>query len=99
MNLGNKAIKDFKTQMQIEMTISQEDITLQPFQATQEGLQNDKLKTRHPIIMPTDLLPKQKRSQHYKSNIIRAIGYTKHLRTIGRRQHIQRKEMTTTHRV
>ena len=80
MNLGNKAIKDFKTQMQIEMTISQEDITLQPFQATQEGLQNDKLKIRHPIIMPTDLLPKQKRSQHYKPNIIRAIGYTKTLK-------------------
>jgi hypothetical protein len=77
MDIGNKAIKDFKTQMKIEMTTPQEDNTLQALEATQEGLQNDKAKTQHPTIIPTDLLPKHKRPQHYEPDITRAIGYTR----------------------
>ena len=77
MDLGNKPIKDLKTQMKIEMTTPQEDTTLKALEATQKGLQNDKAKTKHPTIIPTDLLPKHKRPQHYKPYIIRAIGYTR----------------------
>ena len=57
------------------MTTPQEDQTLQALKATQEGLQTDKAKTQHPTTLPTDLLPKHKRPQHYKPDIIRAIGY------------------------
>ena len=38
MDLGNKTIKDFKTRMKIEMTLPQEDNTLQALEATKEGL-------------------------------------------------------------
>jgi hypothetical protein len=76
MDIGNKTVKDFKTQMKIEMTTPQEDTTLQALKATQEWLQNEKEKTQHPTIIPTDFLPKHKRPQHYKPDIIRAIGYT-----------------------
>ena len=58
MDLGNKAIKNFKSQTKIEMTTSQEDTTLQTLEATHEGLQNDKEKSQHPTIIPTNLLPK-----------------------------------------
>jgi hypothetical protein len=77
MDLGNKTIKDFKPQMKIEMTPPQEDRTFQAREATQEGLQNDKAKRQHPTIIPTDILPKHKRPQHYKPVSIRAIGYTR----------------------
>ena len=77
MDLGTQTIKDFKTQMKLEMTTPQEDTTLQALEATQEGIQNDKAKTQHPTIIPTDLLPKHKRPQHYKPEIIRAIEYTR----------------------
>jgi hypothetical protein len=56
------------------MTTPQEDTTLQALEATHEGLQNDKEKTQHPTIIPTDLLPKQKRPKHHKPDIIRANG-------------------------
>jgi len=62
MELGNKTIKDFKTQTQIEMITPQEDTTLQALDDTRKGLQNDKMKTEHPTIIPTDLLPKHKRA-------------------------------------
>jgi hypothetical protein len=75
LDLGNKAIKDFKTQTQIEMITPQEDTTIQALEATREGVQNDKMKTRHPTIIPTELLPKHKRPQNHKPDIIRAIGY------------------------
>jgi hypothetical protein len=77
MDLGNKPIKDFKSQIKIEMTTPQEDTTLQALEASHEGLQNDKEKSHHPTIMPTNLLAKHKRPQHYKPYIIRAIGYTR----------------------
>ena len=41
MDLGNKTIKDFKSQTETEMTTPQEDTTLQALEATHEGLQND----------------------------------------------------------
>jgi hypothetical protein len=75
MDLGDKTIKDFKTQTQIEMMAPQTDPNLQALEATQEGLQDDKTKTQHPTIIPTDLLPKHKRPQHPKPDIIRAIAY------------------------
>ena len=75
MDLGNKTVKDFKTQMKIEMTTPQEDTTVQAIKATHEGLQNHKEKTQHPIIIPTNLIPKHKRPHHHKPNIIRALGY------------------------
>jgi len=75
MDLGNKTVKDFKTQMKIEMTTPQEDTTTQAIEATHEGLQNAKEKTQRPTVIPTDLLPKHKRPQHIKPDIIRAIGY------------------------
>ena len=65
MELGNKTVKDFQTQMKIEMTTPQEDTTIQALEDAQEGLQNDKKKTQHPTIIPTALLPKHKRPQHY----------------------------------
>jgi hypothetical protein len=77
MDLGNKLIENFKNQMKIEMTIPQEDTALQALEAAQQGLQNDKAKTQHPTIIPTDLLPKHKKPQHYKPDIIRPIGYTR----------------------
>ncbi len=58
-------------------TTPQDDTTLQALEATQEGLQNDKLKTQHPTIIPTDLLPKHKRPQYHKPYLIKAIGYTR----------------------
>jgi hypothetical protein len=57
------------------MTTPQEDTTLQALEATHDGLQNDKEKTQHPTIIPTDMLPKHKRPKHHKPAIIRAIGY------------------------
>jgi len=57
------------------MITPQEDTTLQALEANREGLQNDKMKTQHPSIIPTDLLPKHKRPKHHKPGIIRAIGY------------------------
>ena len=59
------------------MTTPQEVTTLQALKANQEWLQNDKAKIQHPTIIPTDLLPKNKRPQHHKLDIIRAIGYTR----------------------
>jgi hypothetical protein len=38
MDLGNKTVKDFKTQIKKEMTASQEDTTTQAIEATHEGL-------------------------------------------------------------
>jgi len=73
IDLGNKYVKDFKTQMKIEMTTPQKDTTTQAKEATHEGLQNEKDKTQHPSIIPTELLPKHKRPQHHKPDIIRAI--------------------------
>jgi hypothetical protein len=75
MDLGNKTVKDFTTQTKIEMTTPQNDSSLQALEATNEGLQNDKEKSQHPTIIPTNLLPKHKRPKHYKPDIIRAIGY------------------------
>ena len=46
-------------------------------EATHEELQNDKEKSQHPTITPTNLLPKHKRPQYYKPDIIKAIGYTR----------------------
>ena len=63
--------------MKIEMTTPQEDTILQALEATHEGLQNDQEKTQHPTIIPTDLLHTHKRPQHYKPDIIKAIGYTR----------------------
>jgi hypothetical protein len=74
MDLGNKIVKDFKAQTKIEMTTPQNDTTLQALEPTNEGLQKDKEKTQHPIIIPTNLLPKYKRPKHHKPDIIRAIG-------------------------
>jgi hypothetical protein len=53
---------DFETQTQIEMMTPQADPTLQALEATQEGLQNGKIKTHHPTTITTDRLPKHKRS-------------------------------------
>jgi hypothetical protein len=75
MDLGNKPVKDFKTQTHLETTTTQEDHTLQPIEATQEGLQNDKANIKHPTIIPNTILPKHKRPIHHKPDIIRAIGY------------------------
>jgi len=74
-DLGYKTIKDFKTQSQIEMITPQANPNLQAVEAAQEGLQDDKTKTQHPTIVPTDLLPKHKRPHHHKPYIIRTIGY------------------------
>jgi hypothetical protein len=43
MDLGNKTIKDFKTQTQTEMITPQEDTILQALDTIREGLQNDKM--------------------------------------------------------
>jgi hypothetical protein len=75
MGLGNKPVKDFKAQTHIETTTIQEDHTLQSIKATKEGLQNDKANINYPTIIPTTILPKHKRPQHHKPDIIRAIGY------------------------
>ncbi len=77
MDLGNKTIKDFKSEAKIEIKTPQEDTTLQALEATHEALQNDKEKSQHPTIIPTYLLPTHKTPQHYTPDIIRAIGYTR----------------------
>ena len=64
-----------RRQTHIEMIAPQAVLALQALEATQEGLQDDKMKALHPTIIPTDLLPKQKRPQHHKPDIIRAIGH------------------------
>jgi hypothetical protein len=53
----------------------QNDTTLHALEVPNEGLRNDKEKTQHPTIIPTNILPKHKRPKHHKSDIIRAIGY------------------------
>ena len=75
MDLGKHKVKDFKTQPLLETINTQEDHTLQPLEATHEGLQNDKIHTKHPTIIPNNILPKHKRQKHHKPDIIRAIGY------------------------
>jgi len=57
------------------MMASQAGPTLQTLETIQEGLQNDKKKTQHTTIIPTNLLLKHKRPQHHKLNPIRAIRY------------------------
>ena len=42
MDLANKTVKNFKTHTKMEMTIPQNDSSLQALEATNEGLQNDK---------------------------------------------------------
>ena len=65
MDLGKKTVKDYKTQMKIEMTTPQEDTTLQALEATHEATHEAlNPKTQHPTIIPTDLLPKHKRTHH-----------------------------------
>ena len=44
-------------------------------EATQEGLQNDKIHIKHPTIIPNNILPNHKRPKNLKPDIIRAIGY------------------------
>ncbi len=68
-------MKDFKTQTLLEKIATQEDHTLQSIETTQEGLQNDKIHTKHPTIIPNTILPNHKRPKHHKPDIIRAIGY------------------------
>ncbi len=75
MDLGNKPVKDFKTQTLVETIQAQEDHTPQALEAKEEGLQNDKKQTKHPTIIPNNILPKRKRPKHHKPDIIRAIGY------------------------
>jgi hypothetical protein len=101
MDLGNKTIKDFKSETRIEMTTPQEDTTLQAQEATHEGLQNNKEKSQHPTIIPTNLLPKHKRSHHYKPDIIRGIGYTRNKQghTVKDPTYKGRRCLHTTHRV
>jgi hypothetical protein len=78
MELGTQPIKNFKTQTQIELNTPQADHTLRALEATQEGLQSDKITTQHPTILPTNVIPKHKRpSQHHKPDIIKAIVYTR----------------------
>jgi hypothetical protein len=72
MDLGDKTVKDFKTQTKKEMTTPQNDSSLQALEATNEGLQNDKEKSQHPTIIPTNILPKHKRPKHYTSNKLTA---------------------------
>jgi hypothetical protein len=76
MDLENKLVKDFKTRTRIETNTTQDDHTLQSIEATQEGLQNDKANTKHPIIIPNIILPKHKRPKHHKPDLIKAIGYS-----------------------
>jgi len=73
MDLGKNPIKNFKTHTQIELSMPQADHILQALEATQEGLQKDKTTTLHPTIIPISLLPKHKRPQHHKQDIIIAI--------------------------
>jgi hypothetical protein len=75
VDLGNNPVKDFKTQTLLETITTQEDHTLQSIEATQEGLQNDKINTKHPTFKPNNILPKHKRPKHHKPDITRAIGY------------------------
>ena len=75
MDLGNKPVRDFKSQMHIETVTTQEDQTLQSTEPTQEGLQNDKANINHPTNIPNTILPEHKRPKHNKPDIIRAIGY------------------------
>jgi hypothetical protein len=70
MDLGNKSVKDFKTQTKIEMTTPQNDATVQALEVPNEGLQNDKEKTPHPTIIPTNILLKHKRPKHHNPDII-----------------------------
>ncbi len=75
MDLGNKPVKYFKTQTILETIKTQEDHTLEALEATEKGLQNDKKYTKHPTIIPNNILPKHNRPKHHKPEIIRAIGY------------------------
>ncbi len=75
MDLGNRPVKNFKTQTLLETINTQEDHTLQSIEATQEGLQNDKIHIKYPTIIPNNILPKHKRPKHHKPDIIRATGY------------------------
>ena len=75
MDLGNKPVKNSKTQTLLETINTQEDHTLQSIEATQEGLQNDNIHIKHPTIIPNNILPKHRRPKHQKPDIIRAIGY------------------------
>jgi len=55
-DLGNKTIKGFKTQTQIQMIAPQADPNLHALETTQKGLKDNKMKTHHPTIILTDLL-------------------------------------------
>ena len=57
------------------MITPQANPSLHALEASQEGPQDDKMKTQQPTIIPTDLLSKHKTPQHHKPDIIRAIGY------------------------
>jgi hypothetical protein len=73
MDLGSKLVRDFKTKMHIETIAPQQDHTLQSLEATQEGLEKDKVTMNHLTIIPNTILPKHKRPKHHKPNIINSI--------------------------
>ncbi len=93
MDLGNNTVKNFTTQMKVELTTPQEDTTLPALEATQEGLQNDKSKTQNPNIITQKTTSLQTRN--HKSHRM----YMKHTKTTGRGHDIQREAMPTTHRI
>lgn len=72
--LGKQPAKDFKTQTLLETITTQEDHNLLSIEATQKGLQNEKIKKKHPTIIPNNIFPKHKRPKYQKLDIIRAIG-------------------------
>jgi hypothetical protein len=75
VDLGNKPVKDFKTQTLLKTITTQEDYTVHSIVATQEGLQNDKILTKHPTIISNTILLKHNRPKHHKPDIVRAIVY------------------------
>jgi hypothetical protein len=76
MDLGTGPVKDFHTQITHELHHLREDPRFPTVTPDTEGMQNDKISNHYyPNALPEYILPHEHRPQHYKPDLIRAIGY------------------------
>ena len=73
MDLGSKPVRDFKLQSQLEASLLLHDAVPGGLTTKEEGLQYEKKTT--PSRIRAHLLPIRHQPQHYKPDMVRAIGF------------------------
>jgi hypothetical protein len=76
MDLGTGPVKDFRTHIKVEIASLKEDQRLPTLTPLEEGLQHDKFSNiYYPNVLPDYILAEENRPQHYKPDIVRAVGF------------------------